>query len=93
LYVLPAAFGVFLLLFFYFYLHLRVNRQTAGQYVLGYRVTAAEGTAKPNYGTRVVLSFMGLCMWPISLILALRKPSKAFWWDSATNSRVVRVGS
>lgn len=92
-YVLPAVFGGFLLLFLYFYLHPRVNRQTLGQYVLGYRVMEVSTAAKPRYGVRVLLAFVGLCMWPISVILALRTPRKAFWWDSATNSRVVRVGS
>jgi hypothetical protein len=92
-YVLPAALGAFLLLFLYFYLHARVNRQTIGQYVLGYRVSVASAAAKPRHGVRVLLAFVGLCMWPISVILALMTLRKAFWWDLATNSRVVRVGS
>lgn len=92
-YLLPAVVGAFLLLFFYFYLHPRVGRQTLGQYVLGYRVTEATSGANPSYGARALLSFIGLCVWPISVILALRTPSKAFWWDSATNSKVVRVAS
>ncbi len=92
-YFLPAALGVFLLLFLYFYLHARVNRPTIGQYVLGYRVTVASTDAKPRHGVRVLFAFVGLCTWPISVILALMTPRKAFWWDSATNSRVVRVDS
>jgi hypothetical protein len=91
--VLPIALACFLVLFGYFYGHARADRQTLGQYVLGYRVMAANEQVRPAYGKRVLLSFVGLCMWPISVILAMRKPHKDFWWDSATDSRVVRVGT
>ncbi len=89
--VLPAALGALLLLFFYFYQHPRVDRQTVGQYVFGYRVMAAEGADNPQYGARVLLSFIGLCMWPISVAFALRTKNRAFWWDAGTYSRTVRV--
>lgn len=91
--VLPVALGCFLALFVYFYMHARIGRQTLGQYVLGYRVTASSADVQPAYGQRVVLSFVGLCIWPISVIMAVRKPSKDFWWDSATNSKVARLGN
>jgi hypothetical protein len=91
-FLLPGAFSGFLLLLVYFYWHPRAGRQTVGQYVLSYRVLAAEA-AKPKYGLRALLAFIGLCIWPVSLVLALLTPGKVFWWDKATNSRVVRVGS
>lgn len=93
-YILPSVFAAFLALFYYFYQHARVGRQTIGQYVLGYRVVRASGIdGEPKYGMRVVMSFLGLCIWPISVILALRNSHKAFWWDAATGSNVARVAS
>jgi RDD family len=89
-YILSAVLVMFGALFSYFYLHARYGRPTVGPYVLGYRVTHATGAA-PSYARRIVLSFVGLCMWPVSVILALRKPQKSFWWDTATNTMVTRV--
>ncbi len=91
--VVPAVLVGFLCLFVYFYAHARMGRQTLGQYLLSYRLEGAGGAAEPAYGRRTVLSFIGLCAWPISLVLALRNPRKAFWWDGATDSKVIRVGS
>ena len=70
--ILPVALGIFVAMFFYFYLHPKRNRQTLGQYVLGYRVIAARQPLGASYGVRALLSFVGLCAWPISVILALR---------------------
>jgi hypothetical protein len=92
-YLLPGVFAVFVALFLYFYLHPRVQRPTIGQVVLGYRVEPADGNSTPRYGIRVVMSFIGLCAWPVSVILALRRADKAFWWDGATATGVVRVAA
>ena len=90
--LLPGIAASFAGLFLYFYVHARTGRATVGQYVLGYRVTASGETgAAPNWGTRVMYSFLGLCMWPVSVVLARRTPQKICWWDSKTNTRVVRV--
>jgi hypothetical protein len=92
MYLMPAIVAAFLALFFYFYQHARVGRQTIGQYVLAYKVTMSASAARaPNWALRVILSFCGLCMWPISVVLALRTSQKIFWWDSVTGSSVVRV--
>lgn len=92
-YLLPGIFAGFLALFCYFYLHARVGRQTIGQYVMGYRVVrrVTQPDGKPKYALRVVLSIIGMCMWPVSVILALLDPQKAFWWDGATGTGVARV--
>lgn len=90
--LLPGIAVAFAGLFYYFYGRLRANRQTLGQYVLGYRivnVTAAKGT--PRHARRVLLSFFGLCMWPISIVVALIDRDKAFWWDAVTQTRAVRT--
>lgn len=92
LYLAPAAFAMFLVLFLYFYLHARIGRATIGQYILGFRIRPADGNDAPKHGMRVVLSFMGLCVWPVSAILALCHPRKAFWWDSATATNAIRMG-
>jgi uncharacterized RDD family membrane protein YckC len=89
----PSAFVAFLALYLYFYLYSRSNRATTGQFILGYRVVAQPGSNGPNYALRVLLSFVGLCAWPISLFLALRRPEKSFWWDQSTHTRVTRVAS
>ena len=80
----------FAALFLYFYQHARLGRPTVGQYVLSYRVVPSND-GKPSYALRVLLSFVGLCMWPVSVILAARDSHKNFWWDGATNTEVVRV--
>lgn len=90
--ILPVAIGVFVAMFLYFSLHPKKGRQTFGQYVLGYRVVAADGSIQPGYGKRALLSFIGLCAWPISVILALRTAQKAFWWDAASGTKVEHAG-
>lgn len=90
-FLIPLA-VIFVILFSYFYLHARIGRQTLGQYVLGYRVVkAAEADARPLYALRVILSFIGLCWWPVSVLFALFKPNKTFWWDTLSGTRAVRV--
>ncbi len=91
--IMPIALGIFLVMYFYFSLPPKRGRQTVGQYVLGYRVIASGNADVPTYGRRALLSFVGLCAWPLSVVLALRHERKAFWWDTATGSQVVRVGS
>lgn len=91
MFVVPGVFILFLALFFYFYLHARSYRATIGQYIFGFRIRPDGGDDVPKYGMRIVLSFVGLCVWPVSGILALCHPSKAFWWDSASATRAIRV--
>lgn len=92
IYLLPAVVIDFAILFYYFYYHLREKKPTLGQYVLNYRVIGdEESTKKSWYALRVLYSFLGLCVWPISVILALFKPKKSFWWDGCTNTEVIRV--
>lgn len=92
-FILPVIFCGFLALYFYFYIHLSVSRPTVGLYILGYRVEPANNQQTPKYALRVVMSYIGLCMWPISVIFALRNTDKAFWWDSATGTRVFRISA
>ena len=91
--IMPVGIGIFMAMFFYFYVHAKRGIQTLGQYVLGYRVVAANSAEGPSYGMRALLSFVGLCAWPVSVVLAMKHERKAFWWDAATGSQVVRVGS
>jgi hypothetical protein len=90
LYLLPAVFATFAALFLYHHQHGRSSRPTIGQYILGYRIAPLAG-CEPRYARRVLLSFVGLCVWPISVILALREPDKAFWWDTASRTKAERV--
>ena len=91
--IIPAVLGVFTALYLYFSLHPKHQRQTLGQYVFGLLVVATSDSLHASFGKRVLLSFIGLCAWPVSVVMALRNQDKAFWWDAATNTRVVRVGS
>jgi uncharacterized RDD family membrane protein YckC len=94
LYILPSVFTVFIVMYIYFLFYARSNKQTVGQYVLNYKVSASVvDDEKPKYGLRVLYSFIGLCAWPVSVILALRKPDKACWWDICTNTKVVRINA
>lgn len=97
-YVMSSMFALFILMFCYFYLHLKAGRPTIGQYVLGYRITSVDSVEygggadrRPLYALRVITSFLGFCVWPISVILALISPNKSFWWDSASNTKAVRL--
>lgn len=74
----------------YFYFHAAKNRQTIGQYILGYRVAPVIG-AEPSYLKRTFFALVGMCMWPISTYMAARRLDKAFWWDRASGTKVVRV--
>ncbi|MES1197055.1 MAG: RDD family protein [Pseudomonadota bacterium] len=88
--IVLIVFLTFGALFAYFYAHARIGRQTVGQYVLGYQIEPLPG-AKPQYAANVILGYIGLCMWPISLFLAARRIDKAFWWSLRTGTRVVGV--
>lgn len=92
--VFPGIFGSFAALYFYFFYYPWKGRQTVGEYVLGFRIVAAESTGlSPNYGMRPFTSFVGLCAWPISLYFALQKEDKRFWWDTDSRTRAVMVAS
>ena len=90
--IILEIFVIFFLLFYYFYKHLLVNRQTAGQYVLGYKIIKDSNEPRePRYGRRVLYSFVGLCIWPITLFQSFGNPNKIMWWDNSTFTRAVRV--
>ena len=94
IYILPAVFAIFFGWFYYIYGHLRKGRLPVGQYILSYKVTNDPQAEHPlNYAKRVLFSFLGLCAWPVSLVLAMRSPTKQFWWDSASNTKVEKIGA
>lgn len=90
-YILPTVLGIFVILFFYFYHQVKNGQQTLGQYVLNYKVSSTTQSGKvPQYAKRIFFSYIGLCAWPISVILALRSDNKACWWDKTTNTKLVK---
>lgn len=90
--VFPAVLSMFVALFAYFYIHPVIGRQTVGQYLLGLRVEGVPGTGrKPAFALNVLLGYIGLCAWPISVYLAAKRQDKAFWWNLRTRTRVIRV--
>ncbi len=88
--ILPGVLLIFVALFFYFYLHARKNRATIGQYLFGFKISASE-SGTPNYLARTFLSLIGICAWPISIFLALRRQDRKFWWEIKTHTRAVRM--
>ena len=90
-YLITPIFVTFALLFLYFYQYTKNMQQTLGQYVLNYKVVpVAESEKNPEFAKRVIYSYIGLCAWPISVILALNSETKACWWDKATNTKLIR---
>lgn len=88
----PGVLAMFAVLFAYFYIHPAIGRQTVGQFLLGFRVEGVPGVGKrPAFALNVLLGYIGLCAWPISLYLAANRRDKAFWWNLRTRTRVVRV--
>ncbi len=88
----PGILLMFAGLFAYFYVHPLIARQTVGQYLLGFRVEGVPGSGKaPAFGLNVFFSYIGLCMWPVSVYLAAKRQDKAFWWNLRTHTRLIRV--
>ena len=92
IYMIPAFLFSLVLIFYYFYKYPKLGNQTVGQYVLGYKIVALKGSmVEPSYGLRVVYSYMGLCIWPISVYYSLQSSNRTFWWDNITNTKAVCV--
>jgi len=89
--IIPSALSFFFFLSFYFYKFHMTGQPTLGQYILGFRVTGNDNDVKKGEAaSRVVLSFVGLCIWPISVLHALYN-GKEFWWDEFSNTKVERI--
>lgn len=88
--IIPGVLLAQISLVYYYYFHAAKSRQTIGQYILGYKVAPVIG-AKPNYLQRTIYAVFGMCMWPVSTYLAARRLDKAFWWDRASGTKVIRV--
>jgi uncharacterized RDD family membrane protein YckC len=90
-FLFPSIFIMFGLVFFYFYQYSKNMQQTLGQYVLNYKVTPVQESRQSYpFAKRVIYSYLGLCAWPISVILALKSEKKACWWDKSTNTKAIR---
>lgn len=88
----PGVLSGFAVFFAYFYIHPAIGRQTVGQYLLGFRVEGVPGSDnKPDFALNVLLGYIGLCVWPVSVYLAANRQDKAYWWNLRTRTRVVRV--
>lgn len=87
----PGVLWMFVALVGYFYIHPVIGRQTIGQYLLGFRVEAVPGAGKkPSFGLNILLGYIGLCVWPVSLYLAAKRQDKTCWWNLRTRTRLVR---
>lgn len=90
MFAIVLVLGAMVGLFVYFYAPQARGRQTLGQYVMGYRVERVEGRTI-NYVVLGLLTFVGVCAWPVSVILALLRPDREFWWSVKTGVRAVRL--
>ena len=89
--VLPSVLIMFGGLFYYFYRYCALSKQTLGQYVFGYHIVAEkEGMTAALARKRVLISMLGLCLWPITVIHGLYR-KRVFWWDSASETQAVNI--
>jgi len=87
--IIPTVFLMFGGLYYYFYKFCLLSKQTLGQYVSGYRIQSIDGPMNSQKARkRVLLSILGLCLWPISVILGLRN-KRVFWWDSSSGTQAL----
>ena len=87
--ILPSVLLLFAALIYYFYYYTLNSKPTLGQYILGYRVVSIEGTMNSSIALkRVLLSILGMCLWPIAIVHGLIK-KRVFWWDSGSHSIAV----
>jgi uncharacterized RDD family membrane protein YckC len=90
--IFPSVLILLAGLIYYFYKYTLISKPTLGQYVLGYRIVSNNGAMDSSIARkRVLLSVLGMCLWPIAVIHGLIK-KRVFWWDSGSNS-IARVTS
>ncbi|MEM1081597.1 MAG: RDD family protein, partial [Pseudomonadota bacterium] len=77
--------------FYYFSIHLIQQRQTIGQYLLGFKIVNCSSTHQTHHKLRIFLSLIGISWWPISIVLALNSPTKRFWWDRIAGYKAIRI--
>jgi len=86
--MLPTILFIFTLLFYYFYKHLMLNKQTIGQYILGYKIKFKDDAIdRKSVIFRLIYSYFGLCIWPLSWIFAMLN-DRVYWWDKISNTSV-----
>ena len=81
--------GVFYGLYYYFYKHAALNRPTAGQYIMGYRIIA-NGKGEPKYGERVLHAALNLAFGMFLIFAWAKIKDGNYQWDKATNTKAVR---
>jgi uncharacterized RDD family membrane protein YckC len=89
----PLVFLTLLLCFAYFVFPLVRGKQTVGCYLMRTYVSSERGGPLGwlhAFG-RVFLEYVGLAVWPITLIVGRDKQGR-FWYDKVSGCRVVRVG-
>lgn len=78
----------FVAMFLYFSWHIRRNKQTVGQYWLGFRLIPTN--EKPNMFVRMLIAWINLAWWPLWPWTIMKRP-KDFWWDEQSNIIARRV--
>jgi uncharacterized RDD family membrane protein YckC len=87
-----SVFGVLVGFYLYDYWCTSRHQATFGSYVLGYKLARAQDSqGEPDWITRPLLSFVGMCWWPVSVLVALARRDGQFWWDRQTGTRALRL--
>ncbi|MGL6259915.1 RDD family protein [Vibrio sp. WXL210] len=78
---------------YYFYYYASKCKPTLGQLIFGFNVVAIEGEMTSTMAIkRVILSILGVSLFPISALYGLVN-DRVFWWDSGSDSIAVLTTS
>ena len=90
--ILGSALAMFGGLFAYHLLHLMHNRQTWGQYLLGYRLCEDREKRSMLWALkRLGWTLVTLSVWPIAVLVALSNKERHFWFDTMSDCTPHRV--
>ncbi len=92
LFMWPIMIFLFVMIFYYFYKHAKLQRSTAGQFILGYTIVPVNDPyLSPKYMNRTFGAAFAGAIWPITLLAMSRRKDGIFWWDQDSNTRAVMV--
>jgi hypothetical protein len=78
-------------IFYYFYKHHSLGRETVGQYILGYKIIPASNDSPPNYKRRLGDCLVVGVFWLLVPLLTRGIKNGVYPWDKRSNTRAVRT--
>ncbi len=83
---------IFVLTFYYFYKQAKIQRATAGQFIMGYKIIPEIGAfSDPDYMVRTRGAAIAYCIWPIGFLEIRNRTEDVFSWDKKSYTQAVRV--